>query len=121
MDQEAYDKIVATLGQEFADEKGLKVRKPRVARTGLTVRALRAVGAGGVCPMFGLDFNNNDGVHHPADCGKEHDGKFAKAGNRSMAGKPGSGFEGHMEWVNNTDPKVILAAKKAAKAAATAS
>ncbi len=116
MDQEAYDEIVATLGQTWADDKGLKVRKPKVAFSGKTIRAARAAGDGGTCPYVGLDYVTNGGVHHPADCGKEHDGKFAKTGNRPSAGVVGSGYEGHMAWAADVSAATIAAAKKAKKA-----
>lgn len=109
--QEAYDTLVDKLGK---GDPALDLFRVRPLRQ--TTRALRAAGAGGTCPYYGLDFTNKQGVHHPADCGKERDGKFAKVGARSSAGKPGSGFEGHMEWASETDPKVLAAAKAAAKA-----
>lgn len=65
-----------------------------------TVRAARKAAVGGTCPYFGQDYITTDGIHHPADCGKEHDGKFAVKGTRSSAGKAGSGYEGHIEWAS---------------------
>lgn len=107
-----YDEIVDAMGQEWVDAKGLQPSKPRVSG-GKTIRKARADGDGGTCPYFGLDYTNRTGVHHPADCGKEHDGKFAKKGTRSAAGVKGAGYEGHMEWAADVSPSLIKAARVA--------
>lgn len=63
---------------------------------GLTTRSARAAAIGGVCPYFGQDYQTTEGIHHPPDCGKEHNGHFAVVGDAAK----GTGFAGHMYWAS---------------------
>ena len=91
------------LGLSAADVDAIvgKMPKPRVS-SGKSIRAARAAGDGGICPYFGQDYETSEGIHHPADCGKEHDGKFAKTGDRIK----GTGYLGHIAWAEKGAPVI---------------
>lgn len=93
--QSQFEQLEADLG---AGSPALELFRVRTSAG--TTRALRAAGAGGICPYFGMDYQTTEGIHHPADCGKEHDGKFARKGEAAK----GTGYEGHLAWASKGAP-----------------